>query len=403
MKMKRMILLAATSVSLAISCPGQSVTNTMASATHPAFGASHVTAVTEFAGPVGTIRWGDAVLNRPPGWYASARGRAVADTVLQYQTANGSWPKNTDLAAMPPSAEYLQEIRTGDRANTIDNGGTTLPMRFLALMVQATGNAEYRAAFERGFDYLIAAQYPNGGWPQFFPLRDHGYYSHITFNDNAMINVMIVMRDSAAGQPPYHFVDNERRARAAAAVAKGINCILRAQLKQGGKLAAWCAQYDEKTLEPVWARNFEPPSLSGEESVGIIRFLMEIERPTQKEIAAVESAVAWFKTAAIHDVRVETFINADGKRDRRVVVDPAAGLLWARFYDLGTNRPLFTGRDKVLRYTFSEIEYERRNGYDYYGTWPATLLARDYPRWQAKHNLALLPVNGQFEASVQKP
>ena len=94
-------------------------------------------------------------------------------------------------------------------------------MQFLARMVHATGDARYRAAFDRGVDYLLAAQYPNGGWPQFFPLRE-GYYSHITFNDNAMISVLTVLREAAAGKPPYAFVDERpphegqrRRARAA--------------------------------------------------------------------------------------------------------------------------------------------------------------------------------------------
>ena len=40
-------------------------------------------------------------------------------------------------------------------------------------------------------DYLLAAQYPNGGWPQRFPLKSefshHGlpdYTSYLTFNDD---------------------------------------------------------------------------------------------------------------------------------------------------------------------------------------------------------------------------
>lgn len=256
-------------------------------------------------------------------------------------------------------------------------------MRFLALIVQATGDEKYREAFARGIDCLLAAQYPNGGWPQYFPLRK-GYYSHITYNDNAMVNVLTVLRD-AAGKPPYAFVDEARRAKAAA-VARGVDCILRTQVKQDGKLTAWCAQHDEKTLAPAWARDYEPPSLSGAESAGIVRFLMEIEQPTLEIIAAIEGAVAWFKAVAIHSVRVEDFTNSDGERDRRVVDDPAAGPLWACFYELGTNRPIFLGRDSVVRYALSEIERERRAGYRYYGTWAATLL-REYPRWHAKHNM----------------
>lgn len=334
--------------------------------------------------PAAKIRWSAAILRQEPEWYASAEARAVADSVIQYQSPQGGWPKSTDLDTPPPSPESLAETMAGARANTIDNGATTTPMCFLALMVEATGEARYREAFARGLDYLFAAQFPNGGWPQFFPLRK-GYYSHITYNDNAMINVLTVLRDSAAGKSPYAFVDEVRRAKAAAAVARGVDCILRTQVKRNGKLTAWCAQHDEKTLDPAWARNFEPPTLSGNESVGIVRFLMEIEQPTPEIIGAVEGAVAWLLAVAIHGLRHEEFTNTDGKRDRRVVADAAAEPLWARFYEFGRNRPVFTGRDKVIRYAISEIEHERRNGYAYYGTWPGTLLAEDYPRWRAKH------------------
>jgi PelA/Pel-15E family pectate lyase len=337
-----------------------------------------------FAGADTQVRWGTAVLRQKPEWYASTGARAVADNVIRWQSAHGGWPKNTDLAAPPPSREAVAETPVRVGADTIDNGATTTPMRFLALMVQATRDARYRAAFDRGFDYLLRAQYQNGGWPQYFPLRK-GYYAHITYNDDAMVNVLTVLRAAAAGEPPYDFVDAAPRARAAAAVARGIDCILRTQIKQNGKLTVWCAQHDETTLEPAWGRNYEPPTLSGGESVGIVRFLMEIEQPTPEIIAAIKGAVAWFEAVAILGVRLEEFTGADGKRDKRAVADPAAEPVWARFYELGTNRPVFTGRDKVLRYAISEIEHERRNGYSYYVTSPAILIGRDYPRWRTEH------------------
>ena len=110
---------------------------------------------------------------------------------------------------------------------------------------------------------------------------------------------------------------------------------------------------------------------------------MEIERPSPAVVAAIDGAVAWLRAVAIRGLRLETFTDAEGMHDRRVVADPAAGLLWARFYELGTNRPIFLGRDSIVRAKLDEIERERRAGYAYYGTWPATLVERDYPRWRA--------------------
>jgi PelA/Pel-15E family pectate lyase len=328
------------------------------------------------------VSW-NAVLKQPAGWYAGAEARAVADSVLQYQTVSGGWPKNVDMT-QPPAAEFLASNATDHRAPTIDNGATHTQLRFLAQVVTATGEARYRAAFERGLDYLFASQYENGGWPQFYPLLK-GYYTHITYNDDAMAGVLRVLRDVSAGRAPYGFVDASRRAKAADAVARGTDCILRTQVKQEGKLTVWCAQHDEFSFAPAWARNFEPPSLSGNESVGLVRFLMGVEHPSPEVIAAIEGAVAWFQMVPVHRLRVDNSPGVDGQKDRRTVADPAAPVLWARFYELGTNRPIFVGRDKVIRYDFNAIERERRTGYGYLGDWPAKLLDKEYPAWRAKH------------------
>jgi len=68
--------------------------------------------------------------------------------------------------------------------------------------------------------------------------------------------------------------------------------------------------------------------------------------------------------------------------DRVVVQDPAAAPIWARFYEIGTNRPIFVGRDSVVKYSVAEIEHERRVGYSWYVDTPAKLLQKDYPAWK---------------------
>lgn len=344
----------------------------------PASAAAPATAAVQSAAPV---RWGSAVLRQDAAWYASAEARRLADTVLLYQFENGSWPKNTDMSA-PPAAPVDPEL--GD---TIDNQATTLEMEFLARVVQAAApnSAAYVAAFDKGFDWILAAQYPNGGWPQFFPLRT-GYYTHITYNDDAMVRVLNVLRDVSNGAGPYGFVDAARKAKAAEAVTRGVDIILKTQIKQDGKLTVWCAQHDEVTLAPVWARKFEPPSLSGYESVGITRFLMGVPNPSPEVIAAVEGSVAWFRSTVIPDIAVERFTNSEGQNDRRVIPAPGARL-WARFYELGTNRPIFIGRDSVLQPALADIERERRAGYNYFDGAGAGLIDRDYPAWRRRVGL----------------
>ena len=249
-----------------------------------------------------------------------------------------------------------------------------------------TNEPQYRQAFLKGLSHILEAQYPTGGWPQFYPLSKKSYHRHITFNDDAMVRILELLRDVSESSD-YAFLKTEERTKAKDAVTKGIDCILRSQIKQDEKLTAWCAQHDEKTLEPAWARSYEPPSISGAESVGVVRFLMSVEEPTPEIIAAVEGAVEWFRSVVIHGMRLERFTDAEGQKDRRVVEDSDAGPLWARFYEIGSNRPIFLDRDSVVRYSLSEIGQERRGGYAYYGSWATKLLTDEYQQWREKHKL----------------
>jgi PelA/Pel-15E family pectate lyase len=311
-------------------------------------------------------------------WFQSEEGRRIADNVLTWQSPHGAWPKNRDTASQPYRGDK-------DKLNgTFDNGATTGELRFLASAFCAIKEPRYGQAFLKGLDHILEAQYSNGGWPQFYP-PGPDYPRHITFNDGAMIRLMTFLREVVQGEPPCDLVDHNRRDKAQAAIARGIDCILKTQIRQNGKLAVWCAQHDEASLTPTWARAYEPPSLSGSESVGVVRFLMSVEHPTPEIIAAVEGAVEWFKSVAIYGLRLETFTDAQGRDDRRIVTDPDAGPLWARFHELGTNRPIFLDRDSVVRYSLAEIGQERRGGYAWYGSWADELLAKDYPEWRSKH------------------
>jgi PelA/Pel-15E family pectate lyase len=100
-------------------------------------------------------------------------------------------------------------------------------------------------------------------------------------------------------------------------------------------------------------------------------------------VAAVEGAVDWLRSAAIQDIRVEA-VTIDGQSDRVVVNAPGAEPVWARFYALDADAPIFMGRDSIARATLAEIERERRAGYAYYGTWPQALLSVEYPAWRAR-------------------
>ncbi len=315
-------------------------------------------------------------------WHDSDEAVRIADNLLVYQRDIGGWPKNIDMAAVLTETErssIASDKHVDD--STIDNGATYTQLNYLARVYAARTLVRHKEAFLKGVDYLFKAQYANGGWPQYYP-RLTGYYKHITFNDDAMIGVLKLLQVIARKRAAFAFLDEPRRARAESAVAKGIECILKTQVIVRGKRTVWCAQHDEITLAPSPARNFEPVSLSGLESIGMVRFLMDIEQPDARVVEAIKSAVAWFRSAQLGGIRwIETEAIATHGLDHVVVADPDAPPLWARFYEIETNRPIFSGRDRIIKYKVSEIEAERRNGYRWYTEEPGKLLNRDYPAW----------------------
>jgi PelA/Pel-15E family pectate lyase len=94
--------------------------------------------------------------------------------------------------------------------------------------------------------------------------------------------------------------------------------------------------------------------------------------------------VAWFESARIEGIRVE--VRKDEKaprgKDRVVVKDAGARPMWARFSEIGSNRPIFSDRDGVAKHDLALIGYERRNGYAWLGYWPRQLLEKEYPSWK---------------------
>jgi pectinesterase len=275
---------------------------------------------------------------------------------------------------------------TDDKGNNdaiFDNSATTTEMKFLARMYNKTKTEAYKLSFNMGLRFILDAQYENGGWPMFFPLRK-GYYTHITYNDDAIVNILKLLNDIYEKNPLFVSITaSENFSRAKPAYDKGIDCILKTQIIVKGKPAIWCAQHDENTLLPAKARSYELPSFSGGESVGIIKLLMEIPNPSPAVIKSIQGAMEWLDAHRIRNTRWESFTNKDGLKDRRIVSDPKAGDMWARFYDLETEQPYVCDRDGIKKKTLEEIGYERRNGYSWYTDAPQELFEK-YPAWKAK-------------------
>ncbi len=328
------------------------------------------------------VRGPGRYLGKPEAWFATDEAKRIAANILSYQADAGGWPKNIDTTAAPYRGDRKQ-LRP-----TFDNGATTDELRFLVRVYKADKDERCRAAVEKGIDYILKAQYANGGWPQFYP-PPRTYHRYITFNDHAMVRLLEFLRETYISDL-YAFTGTARRTAAKHAFARGIACILKCQIKVDGKLTVWCAQHDEKDYRPRPGRTFELVSLSGAESVSVVRLLMSLEEPSPQVVRAVEGAVVWFESAQLKGVRV--VVEKDDKsptgRNKVVVKDASAPPLWARFYEIGTNKPIFADRDGAAKHDLADIGYERRNGYAWLGYWPSKLLEQEYPAWKKKHALS---------------
>jgi PelA/Pel-15E family pectate lyase len=333
-------------------------------------------------------------LDRDAGWYAGAEARRIAGTIVSFQTPAGGWSKNQDRSLGPrlPGQRYSNDAETmkldpsdfdapADRfwtfVGTLDNGATTTEMRFLARVSAALPGADgdsYRASFLKGVAYLLAAQYPNGGWPQIWPLEG-GFHDAVTYNDNAVAEAAMLLEEVGSGRGDFAFVGAELRLRAAASARRAVDVVLASQIRVGGKRSCWPQQVDPLTLAPSSARNYEPRSIASAESADILMFLMRQRNPPPAIEAAVRACAGWLEAHKIHDLAFRPTPTG-----RRSVAEPGA-VTWSRNYDIVTGRPIFGDRDKTIHDTVNDLSRERRDSYSWYGDGPKKALAA-YARWR---------------------
>jgi hypothetical protein len=220
---------------------------------------------------------------------------------------------------------------------------------------------------------MLAAQYPNGAfpqrwdgtphvagefpvvrasvpkdWPREWPHADYnGFY---TLNDNAQRTCVETLLDAHRRFGGAEFRD---------AAVRGGEFLLLAQLPEPQPV--WAQQYNAK-MEPAWARAFEPPCATAGESVGAMRLLLDfwLETGDAKWLKPIPAAIAWFERSTI----------APGQ--------------WARMYELGTNKPIYGDRDGKIYYRLEDISEERRTGYGWQGDYGFPEFKKRYERLQSE-------------------
>ncbi len=236
--------------------------------------------------------------------------------------------------------EQVAKSKRLRNTTTFDDNTTQAALRLLLAVDQYVDDAKVDGAIGRALRCFLDAQYKggnwDGAWPQRYPYPKKGYGRLPTFNDNTMSDCVRTMLAAARQYPD--------RPELMASVKRCLEFYLRSQ--QPEPQAGWAQQCDEN-LKPAWARRFEPPSITGGESSGNCRLLMDmyIEFGDPRYLDAVGKCVAWYKRSRI-----------GGK--------PGRGI-WARFYEPGTNRPLYFTRTYKLTYDDSDlpVHYSFKGGY----------------------------------------
>jgi PelA/Pel-15E family pectate lyase len=229
---------------------------------------------------------------------------------------------------------------------TLDDNVTQACLRLLTRVDRALNfqDAAIHEAALFALDALLKTQYPNGAWPQRFttppdpakfPVKrasypaswdrkwpGGNYMGHYTFNDNSISDCIDLMLEAARIY---------KDARYLASAERGGDFILLAQMPD--PQPAWAQQYDID-MHPSWARVFEPPSVTGGESQGILRTLMVLYQETSKKkyLDPVPRALAYLEKSVLSRP-------ANPAEIWRRLPQQAGAL--ARFYELQTNRPLY--------------------------------------------------------------
>jgi len=250
---------------------------------------------------------GTMPLSETASYYASSTALAIAREIVSFQVPSGAWGKNmlrTGVVRAKGQSYVGGNIDPAGSGSTdwmyvgtFDNGATTTELRYLAKVqtAQSTDRAAFQASIIKGLNALINAQYPNYGWPQNYPVSGSGYNDAITLNDDAMLNVMKVLREvGTSSNSDFAFVDSTLRNKAAAAAGNGVTWFLANQVSINGKKTIWGQQHDVFTLKPTPARAYEMAALASQESAKITSYLMALPNPDATMIAAVYAAAALF-------------------------------------------------------------------------------------------------------------
>jgi len=401
-------------------------------------------------------------------WYGSPNSLNIAANLLMMQRFDGGWPRGIGQgdAGQGWGNQNLAQPNDINGAwasrNALDayfgRGITTNETRFMLRMYEATRIERYLEAGLRGLDAILSAQIQTGaaagGWPYYITRRED-HRGGASFSDSSMIRIMELLEDINADHFP-NAVNPIRSAASQTAFDMGLDAILNLQIPSNAfadgitRPTGWSLHHHSTSVvntvandgglpridgEPMQAREFEPPHISGRESVWMLDYLMTIDNPSERIINAIHSGVNFFAYTEIWGYS-HISISTTAGSDRILQRDDTAGPIWARFICMETFNTLFTdrrtpqtnaaqnvyndpfslwatspispygrgGRPRAtyravdgtlnmqgigtfdLSASYENLSFERRNGFQYIGSFAASL-RNNYEEWLMRNNL----------------
>lgn len=350
----------------------------------------------------GTIGMGNLLLDtyqttKNEYYYEAAKKTAAA--VIWGQSHEGGWNYMVDFAGDRSLKQWyntigkngwrLEEFQHYYGNSTFDDDVTSDATRFLLRMYLEKMDPTFKPALDKAINFILKSQYPNGGWPQRYPLRydyeKHGfpdYSSYYTFNDdviweniNLLIKCYLVLGEERFLDPIY----------------RGMNFYKISQDNCG----AWGQQLNMQ-METASARTYEPaaflPTATSENTFILMKFYELTGDKTF--LNGIPKAIKWLEKVKLPFDKIE-----------RHRTHPT-------FVDIKTNKAIFVHRKgsnvKYGRYYVDDNDTNLLS--HYYGKCevPLKKLKDEYKRIsqlttdEASKNSPLKPACFQLNSSPQK-
>lgn len=262
--------------------------------------------------------------------------KAAADALIAGQHPRGGWNYVIDTAGEASLRDWyeriggnawrLEEFQHYYGNATFDDAGTAEASQLLLRIYLEKRERKYRAPLDKAIQFVLDAQYPNGGWPQRFPFVENGglhgnrdYTPYITFNDDvAGENIEFLLYcHQALGSNDRRLVD---------AIQRGMDIFIATQ--QPMPQPAWGLQHFPDTLKPAPARTIEPQAFATHTTGTNIRSMIGFYKLTgdRKYLERLPEALDW-----LDQVRTPQNLIAPGRTHPTFVLE-------------GSNTPVYIHR-----------------------------------------------------------